>query len=334
MIAFGPLLFHAARALRDLGVLTALEAKPLLASEVTSRCQITADGARVLLDAGAALGLVEESADSRYSLTPTGHLLLRDEMTRVNMDFVADVCYAGAASLNEAVRTGRPAGLRGFGDWETIYQGLAQLPDSARQSWLRFDHYYSDAAFPQAADVVFRRRPRRLLDVGGNTGRWTLECVRRDPAIRVTVLDHPGQLEVLRAAVAEAGFAERVTGIAADLLDRSKPFPGGFDVVWMSQFLDCFAEADAEDLLRRGRGALGPEGRLYVLEPLRDRQPNAIGEFCLRAASLYFTCMASGRSRFFDSNEMRRLVEAAGLTVEDMVDGLGVGHTLLVCRPA
>ena len=48
---------------------------------------------------------------------------------------------------------------------------LAQLPDQVQKSWFEFDHYYSDNAFPEVLPIVFANKPKRLLDVGGNTGK-------------------------------------------------------------------------------------------------------------------------------------------------------------------
>ena len=50
----------------------------------------------------------------------------------------------------------------------------------------------------------------------------------------------------------------------------------------MSQFLDCFGEADIAKLLERGRAALAPGGRLCILESFWDRQPNDVGELCVQ----------------------------------------------------
>src|SRR5438132_1328518 len=85
---------------------------------------------------------------------------------------------------------------------------------------------------------------RVLLEGGGNTGKWAQHCLQRDPDVEITVLDHPGQLARLEEHAAAAGVTSRLRTIAMDLLDHTRAFPTGFDVVWMSQFLDCFGEAD------------------------------------------------------------------------------------------
>lgn len=331
-LAFAPLLFQAAITARDNGVLGALRdarrdgATP---AEVAERAGVSLYAARVLLEGCLAIDLVALDA-GHYRLTEAGQLWMSDPMTRTNADFVRDVCYAGAARLGDSLRTGKPAGLEVFGPWSTIYEGLTELPPGVQRSWFAFDHYYSDGAFPLAFPRVFARRPRRLLDVGGNTGKWALLCLRRDPEVEITVLDHPGQLAALRRNADDAGLGARLHTVAADLLDHDRAFPGGFDVVWMSQFLDCFGEDDIVRLLERARPALAPDGRLCILEAFWDRQANDVGEIVLQGLSLYFSCMANGTSRMYHSDDFVPLIARAGLRVVSD-EPIGLGHTLLTC---
>jgi ubiquinone/menaquinone biosynthesis C-methylase UbiE len=335
-IAFAPIMFQAARLCRDLGILSAVERagrEGLTSDDIAGKTSISIYGVRVLTEAAISLGLLRLNDAERFVLSRVGRVFLNDEMVRVNTDFTQDVCYEGLFHLEEAIREGKPAGLKVFGDWATIYEGLSQLPENVQKSWFAFDHYYSDRAFPDALPRVFARKPRRLLDVGGNTGKFAVACARHDPDVRVTILDLPGQLEKARQHVEAAGVGERVEGVPIDLLDAERPFPTGFDAVWMSQFLCCFSEEQIISLLRRGAAALAPDGELHVLDTYWDRQANPVAAYCLHASSLYFTAMANGTSRMYHSRDMRRCVEAAGLRVIEDIDNLGVAHTLFVCGP-
>lgn len=331
-LAFSPLLFQAAMAARNMGVLAAVDAaaaEGLLPAEVATQAGVSLYAARVLLEGCLALELVALEG-GKYRITDTGQLWLFDEMTNINANFVQDICYAGAAGLEESLRTGKPAGLKVFGDWGTIYEGVTKLPPAAQKSWFAFDHYYSDGAFPLAFPHVFEPRPKRLLDVGGNTGKWALYCLARDPAVEITVLDHPGQLARLQENAAVAGAEARLSVIPSDLLDHGRAFPTGFDVVWMSQFLDCFGEPDIVRLLERGRAALAPGARLCILEAFWDRQANEVGELVLQGTSLYFSCMANATSRMYHSQDFLDLIPKAGLRVASD-EPIGHTHTLLTC---
>jgi hypothetical protein len=144
------------------------------------------------------------------------------------------------------------------------------------------------------------------------------------------VLDHPGQLDKLQQNAAAAGVLPRLRTVALDLRDHGRPFPTGFDVVWMSQFLDCFGESDIVRLLERGLAALAPSGRLHVMEAFWDRQPNDVAELCLHGTSLYFSCMANGLSRMYHSQEFLDLMPQARVRVESD-EAIGLSHTLLTC---
>lgn len=336
-LAFGPLIFQAARSLRDRGVLRALSkaSEGLTDEAVATETDISLYAARVLLEAGLVAGLLELDDQERYTVTLAGRMVQRDRMTRVNMDFVHDVCFKAAFHLDESLEQGRPVGLQELGgDWPTVYEGLKDCSNQVRKSWFSFDHYYSDASYNEALKIVLASKPRRVLDVGGNTGRFATECCGADPDVQVVIMDLPGQLADATRKIAEAGLSERVQMHEGNLLDPEVPLPEGLDAIWMSQFLDCFSEPEILSILQRARAAIGEGGTLYIMETLWDRQPNDVARYCVVATSLYFAAVANGNSKMYHSKRMVALAEEAGFTVSRMVDGLGLGHTLLVCTPA
>lgn len=333
-IAFGPIIFQAARLLRDLGILEALRAARagLTLEEITAKIDTPRYGVLVLLEAGLAADVVRAEG-CRFLLTRTGACVLQDDLTRINMDFVHHGCFQAMYYLEDSIRDGKPTGLQKvFGDWDTIYPALSTLPEPARASWFRWNQYYSDAAFPHALPIVFERPHRTLLDVGGNTGKWAMQCVQYSPEVAVTILDLPGQLAVAKQNVAALGMQARIAIQAGDLLDHSRPFPTGFDALWMSQFLVCFSEADARKLLERAAAAMGPDSRLYILDTFWDRQDHEISAYCLQAISLYFTCLANGCSRMYKVSDIAAMTEAAGMQVERVTGTLGICSSLMVCR--
>lgn len=335
-IAFAPMIFQAALALRDLGVLATLEKSGKTGAtiqQVAEELSLPEYGVKVLMEAGLGMGmLVWDASDKRFSITKTGSFVLHDAMTRANMDFVQDVNYQGFFHLQEAIRSGKPAGLKALGDWPTVYEGLASLEPKVRQSWLAFDHFYSDSAFGSALPVVFRDPPRRLLDVGGNTGKWTRKCLAYDATVQITIADLPGQLRMAEQSLTEEGLADRVAYHAVNLLDPAGRLPEGHDVIWMSQFLDCFSQTEIVSILERAGEVMGNGADLYILEAYWDRQQFEAAAFCLQQTSLYFTCIANGNSQMYHSDDMKACVEKAGLEVVEEIDHIGVSHTLFRCR--
>ena len=181
---------------------------------------------------------------------------------------------------------------------------------------------------------MFSNKPKTLLDVGGNTGRWALQCVGYDQEVKVTIVDLPQQLEMMRRNTADKSGADRIDGYEMNLLDASQPFPTDkhYDVIWMSQFLDCFGEDEIVSIVSRAANIMDSNSRLYVMETFWDRQRFKTAAFCLTMTSLYFTAIANGNSKMYHSDDMRRLVETAGLENEAIHDNLGYGHSIMVCK--
>lgn len=336
-IAFAPVTFQVSRVMLKSGVLKYLEEHPDGATmdEVAENCGLSPYATKVLLEASLSIGTVMVRED-RFLLTKTGWFLLNDDSTRADLDFNHDVNYMGLFYLDEALREGRPAGLKVFGEWPTIYEALSSLPEQVKKSWFGFDHFYSDNSFKEALELVFRKsgRPvRSLLDVGGNTGRWASRCVAYDKEVEVTIMDLPQQLEMMRRETASLEGAGRIHGYGGNLLDESTRFPEQhFDAIWMSQFLDCFSEEQIVSILRRAAEAMDGDTRLYIMETFWDRQKYETAAFVLTLTSIYFTALANGNSKMYHSDDMARLVAEAGLEVEQLHDNLGLGHSIMVCR--
>ncbi|MGK2952757.1 MAG: class I SAM-dependent methyltransferase [Thiobacillus sp.] len=335
-LAFAPIAFHATAVMRDRGVLAALaetSSQGRSIDEVAAATGLSIYAARVLLEAGLGLHIVWRR-DGRYHLGKLGRFLLDDEMTRVNFDFTRDVCYRAAAHLDESLRKGKPAGLKELGPWATLYEGLSVLPEPARRSWHAFDHFYSDQAFPAVCKRLATDLPARLLDIGCNTGRWAQLCLGRFPALECGLVDLPLQLERARKRLTDGGMVERARFHPVDLLDVGTELPTGYELIWMSQFLDCFSEDQIVAILGKVRVALPRDGRLWILELFWDRQRFEAAAFSLQQTSLYFTCVANGTSQMYDSSVFLSLVERAGFEICELTDGIGGYHTLLECRAA
>lgn len=330
-IAFAPYVFQASVLLRDKGILKYVESsKPAgsTISEVAEAVNMPYYGVRVLMEAGLGIGLMYRR-DEKYFLSKTGHVFINHPMARINTDFMRDVCYDGAKDLEASIADGKPRGLRHLGNWDTIYQGLSILPEPANASWFAFDHYYSDHAFPEILPLVFESSPGKILDIGANTGKWALSCLAYNADVRVGLLDLQVQLNVAQKNIESEGYAERVTYHPHNILDNSIKLPGGYDVMFMSQFLDCFSDTEIVAILNKCHDALPDHGSVFINETFWDCQRFEASAFSLQMASLYFTTMANGNSQMYDSKVYMKLIDETGFKIVRQVNEIGLSHTIL-----
>lgn len=332
-IAWGPIIFQVSRLMVKLGVLDKLRDNTdgLTLAELQQKTKMSEYALKILLEASLSAGTVLiDKATDRYTISKTGWFLLNDPATRVNIEFNNDVNYRGMFYLEEALKEGKPAGLKTLDDWTTIYEGLSKLDPQVQKSWFGFDHFYSDHSFDTALEIVFSKKPKHLMDVGGNTGRFALRCVNYDEDVNVTIVDLPGQIGMMKKNVEGKTGADRIGGYPTNILEEKNELPAGkWDAIWMSQFLDCFSEDEIYSILARAAKVMNENTTLYIMETFWDRQKYEPASLCLTMTSVYFTVMANGNSKMYHSDDMIKQIDCAGLKVVAIHDGIGQGHTIL-----
>lgn len=337
-IAFSPFVFQATRALLQLGILESLEKSGesgLSVGELAETCDVSPYGVSVLLDMALLAKIVwQDSEDEKFHLNKVGHFLLNDNMTKVNFNFTADVNYLGLDSLLESIVKSKPCGLKVFSETEeTIYPIISKLPEEAKKSWFEFDHFYSDNSFDKAIDKIFCEfKPSVIMDIGCNTGKFAIKCLQRNPDVKMVLVDLPPQLEVAKKNLQELGLIDRVEFIGRNLLEDDLPKRDDVDLVWMSQFLDCFSAPQIENILLNIKASVQSNTRVCILELFWDCQKHEAATYCLNAISLYFTALANGKSRMYSSKEFKECLSNTQLRISEQSDDIGQGgHSLIVC---
>jgi len=328
-IAFAPLTFQAIGSMLDLGILKKLDEKPSSIAELMSELSISEYTARTLLEIGEVSEIIEKSNDNIYSITRLGKLFLYDKMTKVNFNFVRNVCYNGASEMTSSFVNEKPEGLNKFiQKSDTIYPLVPSLPQKIRQSWYEFDHFYSDNCFEIIYKIISEKNPSKIFDIGGNTGKFEKICLKNNPSVDITMIDLPENIEIVSKD-------EELSGCrfyAKDVLNNEKPFPKMTGAILMSQFLDCFSKEQIKFILKSIEKSIDNNTKVYILEPFTDNQNFGGARFSLVHTSLYFTCMANGNSKMYTKSEMEEIIEKSNLKIVNIHENLGpFDYTLLEC---
>ncbi|GGP66429.1 methyltransferase [Saccharothrix coeruleofusca] len=253
-----------------LGVFDCLAEGPLTAGDVSAQLDLDPRGGLILLNALAAIGLLEV-ADGVFSLAPGA----REWLVSGSAGSVANLVHVLASDwewdalkvLDEAVRTGG-----------TVVREQAETPDF--RYWQDFATHATAATGP-TADLVARElagwmaaRPSvDVLDVACGHGLYGYALAARDPSVRVWDLDWPHVLEIAAGHAERLGVRDRVHHIPGDMFEE--PLGGPYDVALVTNVLHHFSEERATELLRRVAGALKPDGRLVVVGfTLTDEPPD------------------------------------------------------------
>lgn len=336
-IAFAPFVFQAVAAAKDCGLLQALgeSDSPLPVSALAQKVALSEYAVTVLCDILESSEVIERDENHAYRLSRVGECLIYDQMTEVNFDFSNLVNYAPLKHTLKALQSGKPAGLKEYDEtWTTIYPHLKDLPQKSRRAWFAFDHFHSDSAYQAALNILKDRQVRYFVDIGGNTGRFTKKALATWQDSRACIVDLPEQIGLMRQNTNLKSLQNRIDTVPINWLDPdAQPLiKEKVDLIWMSQFLDCFSRAEAVSILKRVKNLARQNGAtVAILEPLVDHQRNRAATLSIACSSLYFSCLANGNSKFFSSEELKSIIDESGLTIKSISEPIGVGHSLYLC---
>ncbi|QSH91722.1 class I SAM-dependent methyltransferase [Treponema medium] len=339
-LAFAPAAFQTAKAMVDLHILQAIEDSKtagLTIEAIINKTGLSSYTVKLLMEFSLSLELVKiipNSEPQAYVLGKTGYFLLNDELTQANMNFINDVCYQGLFYLQDSLKAGKPAGLKVFGNWDTIYQGLSSLPEQVQKSWFAFDHYYSDSIFDAALPIVFKENPRHIMDIGSNTGKFTKAALSYNNQVLVTMVDLPQQIAMAQNNPDLEAFQDRIESYPTNILNPDEQLPSNVDTVWMSQFLDCFSLDEIQGIVKKIKKNVPSHCNIFVLEPLWDMQRFEAASYSIQATSIYFAAMANGNSKMYSYSDLVGTIEAAGCTLVRAHHNLGINsYSLLQFSP-
>jgi cyclopropane fatty-acyl-phospholipid synthase-like methyltransferase len=105
---------------------------------------------------------------------------------------------------------------------------------------------------------------RRLLDIGGGTGSWSIAVARRHDHLTGAVLELPTAVELARGRVAAAGLGHRITVITGDAM--ADELPAGYDVFLLANLIHYWSAEQNQALLQRVRQAAQPGSALLLAD--------------------------------------------------------------------
>lgn len=258
-IGYGFMASRALFAALDADVFGHLAGGPKPLAALAHDLGLAAGRLRPLLTACVALGLLVRDGE-RYANAPASTTYLVRSSPAYFGDYfrfqVSRQIYPTLLHLDAALR----------GERVDFY---AQLRDPQEASaFTRAQHSGSLGPAHVVARLVDLTDARRLLDVAGGSGAFSIVLCERAPALRCTIIDFPSVAAVGRALVADSGLADRITYVEGDARELS--WPDANDVVLMSYLLSAVSEASAHELLGKAHKALRPGGRLLVHDFMVD----------------------------------------------------------------
>lgn len=292
----------------DLLVFSHIASGARTAQEIAVKSGAASEPLRMVLETCADIGLLVRDGDG-FRNSPTAEtFLVKGGRTYLgdSLKYARDL-YPAWGALGELVKTGKP----------TMPPETILGEDKARtRAFVMAMHERAKGIGSVLPHHVSLAGRKRLIDVGGGPGTYSVELCRQTPGLTATVLDRPGVLEVTRELIDAAGFADRVTLLPGDYLQT--PFGAGFDVALLSGMMHRETPENVNVLLKKTAEALEPGGQIMVSDVFFDDDQKNTPPFTTSFAINMM--LTSNHGSAHARTEMARWMTANGFRDITMID--------------
>jgi SAM-dependent methyltransferase len=273
-IAYGFMASKALFASLNLDLYSKLSRQPKTLETLSQETGIASNRLLKLLTACVSLGLLTKDGNL-YANAPASETYLVRGARAYFGDYFRFQTDRQLYPLFEHLDTG----LRG-GTTPNLYDVVATNPEEA-DHFSRAQHTGSLGPAYVMAKTVDLSGCRKLLDVAGGSGAFSITFCRRHSELTATIIDFPNVIEVAKRFVTEAGLGARINYIPGNALDVE--WPTGQDVVLMSYLVSAVAETDITKLLDHAYHVLKPNGQLLLHDFMvqDDQSGPTIAALCL-----------------------------------------------------
>jgi len=256
----------------ELDMLTPLIRSPMSATDLAQLRATDIRATVMLLDALAAMEILHKSGDATplYCVRDDFHELLDIDHPKTFVPMLRHrmTCIRQWSELARVLKSGEPQKrvpsiLGPAEDYRSFVLAMNSVGINMVSGMVD--------ALEQAGCLNFQH----LLDVGGASGTYTLEILKRRPNIWATIFDLPPAIEEARKRFVGTDYESQIRFVSGDFYVDE--LPTGCDFAWVSAIIHQFDRQHARALYAKIFRALQPGGMVAVRDFVM--QPNRIAPF-------------------------------------------------------
>jgi (2Fe-2S) ferredoxin/predicted O-methyltransferase YrrM len=211
----------------------------------------------MLLNALASLKLLEKH-DGAFTNLPASARFLAEgskDNARPGLLHTANLWHRWS-SLTDAVRKGGAISRHvGYDNWVNSFIAAMELSAKERAGMI--------------VKAIASPNIKRVLDLGGGSGAYSIALARAVPDLKADILDTPEVVPLTRAYIDNAGLAGRIAVREGNML--TDPLGEGYDLMLVLAICHMFSADENRMLFERAFHALAPGGQLvvqdFIMEP-------------------------------------------------------------------
>jgi len=212
----------------------------------------------LFLDALSAMGLLVKDG-GKYRNSPEANQFLVESSPNYMGHIILHHHHLldGWAQLDQRVQTGKPVTRRSYGE------------DVERESFIMGMFNLAMQVAPQVADQVDLSGKKRLLDLGGGPGTYSIHFCKANPELEAVIFDRPTTEPFARNTIAQFELNERIGFMGGNFLQD--PISGGsYDVVWVSHILHSNTPEQCRHIIKKCVDSMSKGGMILIHDFILD----------------------------------------------------------------
>ena len=268
------------------------------AEQIGKKIHANARAAGMLLNALVALGLLSKSGDDYKNTAESARFFVQGSKDnhRNGLLHTANIWHRWS-TLTDAVRSGT-----------RVPTSRDDNPEWTRNFIAGMQRHAKDRA-PLVVKALGTTGVRRILDLGGGSGAYSIAFAKASPNVQCEILDVPEVVPLTNEYVRQAGVSAQVSLRAGDMLQDD--FGSGYDLIMLNAICHMFSEEQNRDIFRRAHQALAPNGRLVVQDFILNPEKTGPQHAALFSLNMLVSTEAGAS---YSESEYTHWMKAAGFT--------------------
>jgi len=223
------------------------------AQEAAAKAGTDPRATEMLMDALVALGLLAKQDGVFHNTPVTARYFVAgsQDCAQPSLMHTAHL-WQSWSTLTDCVRSGT----------SVAYREIPERGDDWTEAFIAAMHRNAAERAPFVVRAVGTEGIKRMLDVGGGSGAYSIAFAKANETLRSVILDLRPVLSIAQRHIQEAGLADRIATREGDL--RQGEFGTGYDLVFVSAICHMLSPEENRGLLKRCCRALAPQGRVVI----------------------------------------------------------------------
>jgi 2-polyprenyl-3-methyl-5-hydroxy-6-metoxy-1,4-benzoquinol methylase len=298
----------------ELDLFTVLDRHMLTSTEVAKQINADERATDRLMNALVALGFVRKVKNKFYNIEHASQYLVKGKPEFMGGLFHSIGLWDTWGNLTETVQAGKSVSKK--------------HPSNSRIDWLESFigamHYKGIKEAKLTSMMLDLTDVNRMLDVGGGSGVFSMEFIKKKPNIQAVVFDLPEVIPITQRYVEDENMSSKFSFIGGNYLEDN--FIGEYDLIFLSAIVHINSFDENKKLIKKCFDALNPNGQIVIKDWVmsEDRvEPEGGAYFALNML------VGTENGDTYTESEMKDWFNYAGISKIERKD-TGFGSSILI----